>query len=87
MALGDKPQIVQPADKARAIEIVVAHIEKQFGKGALMRLGEASGSTLRTWLRLGGRGAQDGVHAVLARLLDRPVRRTSRSESRNVSPS
>jgi len=38
----DKPQVVQPADKASAIETVVAHIEKQFGKGAIMRLGEAS---------------------------------------------
>ena len=42
MAASDKPQVVQPADKARAIEIVVAHLEKQFGKGAIMRLGEAS---------------------------------------------
>ena len=42
MAATDKPQVVQPADKARAIETVVAHIEKQFGKGAIMRLGEAS---------------------------------------------
>ncbi len=42
MAASDKPQVVQPADKARAIETVVAHIEKQFGKGAIMRLGEAS---------------------------------------------
>src|SRR5258708_34388715 len=38
----EKPQVVQPADKATAIETVVAHIEKQFGKGAIMRLGEAS---------------------------------------------
>src|SRR5712691_8133041 len=42
VAASDKPQVVQPADKARAIETVVAHIEKQFGKGAIMRLGEAS---------------------------------------------
>src|SRR5258708_11712307 len=42
VATSDKPQVVQPADKARAIETVVAHIEKQFGKGAIMRLGEAS---------------------------------------------
>jgi recombination protein RecA len=38
----DKPQVVQPADKAKAIETVVGNIEKQFGKGAIMRLGEAS---------------------------------------------
>src|SRR6266508_504349 len=42
VAVSGKPQVVQPADKARAIETVVAHIEKQFGKGAIMRLGEAS---------------------------------------------
>src|ERR1700704_3019866 len=44
VAATDKPQVVQPADKARAIETIVAHIEKQFGKGAIMRLGEASRS-------------------------------------------
>jgi recombination protein RecA len=38
----DKPQVVQPTDKAKAIETVVGNIEKQFGKGAIMRLGEAS---------------------------------------------
>ena len=42
MAASDKSQVVQPADKARATDTVVAHIEKQFGKGAIMRLGEAS---------------------------------------------
>jgi hypothetical protein len=42
VAASEKPQVVQPADKARAIETVVQHIEKQFGKGAIMRLGEAS---------------------------------------------
>jgi recombination protein RecA len=42
VAATEKPQVVRPADKARALESVVAHIEKQFGKGALMRLGEAS---------------------------------------------
>src|SRR5919205_1854796 len=29
-------------DKGRAIENAISHIEKQFGKGAIMRLGEAS---------------------------------------------
>src|SRR5215216_7997387 len=29
------------ADKAKAIENAIAHIEKQFGKGAIMKLGEA----------------------------------------------
>src|SRR3954471_18982685 len=29
------------ADKAKAIENVIAQIEKQFGKGAIMKLGEA----------------------------------------------
>src|SRR6266540_3280705 len=29
------------ADKAKAIETAIAHIEKQFGKGAIMKLGEA----------------------------------------------
>jgi recombination protein RecA len=30
------------ADKGRAIENAISHIEKQFGKGAIMKLGEAS---------------------------------------------
>ncbi len=42
MAASDKPQIVRPANKAQAVETVVLHIEKQFGTGAIMRLGEAS---------------------------------------------
>ena len=42
VAASDTPQVVRPADKAQAIETVVLHIEKQFGKGAIMRLGEAS---------------------------------------------
>ena len=42
MAASDKPQVVRPGDKAQAIDTVVLHIEKQFGKGAIMRLGEAS---------------------------------------------
>ena len=42
MAVTDKSQIVQPAEKAQAIDTVVLHIEKRFGKGAIMRLGEAS---------------------------------------------
>src|SRR5947209_10868630 len=42
VAASDMPQVVRPADKAQAIETVVLHIEKQFGKGAIMRLGEAS---------------------------------------------
>ena len=29
------------ADKAKAIENVLSQIEKQFGKGAIMKLGEA----------------------------------------------
>src|SRR5260370_29793011 len=29
------------ADKAKALENAIAHIEKQFGKGAIMKLGEA----------------------------------------------
>src|SRR5437764_12368819 len=42
VAASDTPQVVRPTDKAQAIETVVLHIEKQFGKGAIMRLGEAS---------------------------------------------
>src|SRR5437763_4673703 len=42
VAASATPQVVRPADKAQAIETVVLHIEKQFGKGAIMRLGEAS---------------------------------------------
>jgi recombination protein RecA len=42
VAVSDKPQVVRPADKAQAIETVLVDIEKQFGKGAIMRLGEAS---------------------------------------------
>ena len=44
MAVNDKFHVVQPAEKAKAeaIDTVVLHIEKRFGKGAIMRLGEAS---------------------------------------------
>ncbi len=42
MAASDKPQVVRPADKAQAIDNVLQQIERQFGKGAIMRLGEAS---------------------------------------------
>ncbi|HZK70519.1 MAG TPA: DNA recombination/repair protein RecA, partial [Clostridia bacterium] len=29
-------------DKSKALELALLHIEKQFGKGAVMRLGESS---------------------------------------------
>ena len=29
------------ADKAKALENAISHIEKQFGKGSIMKLGEA----------------------------------------------
>jgi len=32
---------VAEADKSKAIETVISNIEKQFGKGAIMKLGEA----------------------------------------------
>jgi recombination protein RecA len=42
VAASDNSQVVRPADKAQAIETVVLSIEKQFGKGTIMRLGDAS---------------------------------------------
>src|SRR5258708_23253092 len=34
----------QPTERARSLTAAVAEIEKQFGKGALMRLGEGAGT-------------------------------------------
>jgi recombination protein RecA len=36
----DKPKAALDGDRAKAIELTVASIEKQFGKGAIMRMGE-----------------------------------------------
>src|SRR5207302_4717 len=35
-------RLMADADKGKAIENAISHIEKQFGKGAIMKLGEAS---------------------------------------------
>ena len=57
------------ADKAKAIENVLAQIEKQFGKGAIMQLGQGSTAdiqgiptgALSLDIALGGRGLPRGV--------------------------
>ncbi len=33
--------MTQPSERLRALEMAISHIEKEFGKGAIMRLGEA----------------------------------------------
>ena len=43
MAKGEKKQVMKvPDDRERAIEMTLATVEKHFGKGAIMRLGDKS---------------------------------------------
>ena len=44
-AKGGKPQVelqVSAADKKKALETAISQIEKQYGKGAVMKLGQAT---------------------------------------------